>query len=48
MIQENTETKGLSVKQLTCERGYRELFNDLSFELSPGEILHIKGENGTG
>jgi len=48
MIQENTETKGLSVKQLTCERGYRELFNDLSFELSPGEILHIKGENGAG
>ncbi len=48
MIQENTETKGLSVKQLTCERGYRELFNKLSFELSPGEILHIKGENGTG
>jgi len=48
MIQENTEIKGLSVKQLTCERGYRELFNDLSFELSPGEILHIKGENGTG
>lgn len=47
-MQENIEEKGLSVKQLTCERGYRELFNELSFELSPGEILHIKGENGTG
>ncbi|NOQ80884.1 MAG: cytochrome c biogenesis heme-transporting ATPase CcmA [Gammaproteobacteria bacterium] len=48
MIAENTSSTGLSVNQLTCERGYRELFNELSFELSPGEILHIKGENGTG
>ena len=39
---------GLAVKSLTCERGYRELFNDLNFELSSGEILHIKGENGSG
>ena len=36
------------MSHLTCERGYRELFNDLSFQLSPGEILHIKGENGAG
>ncbi len=53
MSQENDRlekniSKGLSVSHLTCERGYRELFNDLSFELSSGEILHIKGENGTG
>lgn len=39
---------GLYVQSLCCERGYRELFNDLNFELLPGEILHIKGENGTG
>ena len=43
----NNET-GLRVSSLCCERGYRELFNDLNFELLPGEILHIKGENGTG
>ncbi|MCU7835327.1 MAG: cytochrome c biogenesis heme-transporting ATPase CcmA [gamma proteobacterium symbiont of Taylorina sp.] len=42
-----TET-GLQVKSLSCERGYRELFNDLNFELLPGEILHVKGENGAG
>lgn len=48
MLQENNSSQGLSVKHLTCERGYRELFNNLSFQLSPGEILHIKGENGTG
>ncbi|MCU7940834.1 MAG: cytochrome c biogenesis heme-transporting ATPase CcmA [gamma proteobacterium symbiont of Bathyaustriella thionipta] len=47
-MQKNTKSKALSVNQLTCERGYRELFKELSFELSPGEILHIKGENGAG
>lgn len=47
-MQENHSSKGLIVNHLTCERGYRELFNDLSFQLSPGEILHIKGENGAG
>lgn len=39
---------GLQAKHLSCERGYRELFKDLSFTLLPGEIVHIKGENGTG
>lgn len=53
MSQENDRaekklSKGLSVSHLSCERGYRELFNDLNFELSPGQILHIKGENGSG
>ncbi len=47
-MQDTVKTKGLCVNQLTCERGYRELFNNLSFVLCPGEILHIKGENGTG
>ncbi len=45
---QNNQLLGLSVSQLSCERGYRELFNDLNFQLSPGEILHIKGENGAG
>jgi len=45
---ENQISKGLCVSELSCERGYRELFHNLSFELSPGEILHIKGENGAG
>ena len=47
-LQKKKTSNGLSVSHLTCERGYRELFNDLSFELVPGEILHIKGENGAG
>lgn len=48
VLQETNQAKGLSVSHLTCERGYRELFNDLNFKLVPGEILHIKGENGAG
>lgn len=47
-LPETEISKGLCVSHLTCERGYRELFNDLSFTLSSGEILHIKGENGAG
>jgi heme exporter protein A len=46
--QENIITKGLSVLQLSCERGYRELFTELNFNLAENEILHIKGENGAG
>jgi len=33
---------------LSCQRGYNELFSNLSFELSPGEILRISGANGSG
>jgi heme exporter protein A len=47
-VSQEKNNKGLSVRHLSCERGYRELFNDLNFDLFPGEILHIKGENGSG
>lgn len=33
---------------LRCVRGDRELFSDLSFEMRPGDILHISGANGSG
>ena len=42
------KSTGLQAKRLSCERGYRELFKDLSFTLVPGEIIHIKGKNGSG
>jgi len=29
----------LIASDLTCQRGYNELFNNLSFELNSGEIL---------
>jgi len=38
----------LIVSDLTCQRGYNELFSNISFELDPGEILEISGVNGSG
>jgi heme exporter protein A len=38
----------LSVSDLSCVRGERRLFAHLSFDLAPGEWLHVQGENGTG
>lgn len=38
----------LQTSQLCCERERRILFEDLSFTVSPGEILRIEGSNGTG
>ncbi|BAP89311.1 heme ABC exporter, ATP-binding protein CcmA [Burkholderiales bacterium GJ-E10] len=38
----------LQAIDLQCIRGERRLFERLSFELRPGEGLHIAGENGAG
>ena len=38
----------LQVKNLSCERGNRELFRDLSFEVSQGVALRVRGLNGSG
>jgi len=38
----------LDVVNLTCARGDRPLFRNLSFSLRPGELLHIQGANGSG
>lgn len=38
----------LKAIELTCERGGRALFRDLSFELRGGELLRVAGENGSG
>ncbi|MBN1378666.1 MAG: cytochrome c biogenesis heme-transporting ATPase CcmA [Gammaproteobacteria bacterium] len=38
----------LQATNLTCERGDRQLFADLSFALEPGEMLQIEGPNGSG
>ena len=38
----------LIVSNLSCQRGYNELFRNLSFELNSGEILKISGANGSG
>jgi heme exporter protein A len=38
----------LEARAITCVRGERELFSDLNLQLSSGECLHIRGENGVG
>ena len=38
----------LEAVQLTCHRGERSLFTDLSFTLAPGELVQIAGANGSG
>jgi len=38
----------LSVNNLSCQRGYNLLFENLSFELNSGEIIKISGQNGSG
>lgn len=38
----------LQAQGLRCERDYRLLFDDLSFELNSGEALRFLGANGTG
>ena len=38
----------LKVRQLECIRGDRLLFSGLDFELGSGELLHIRGANGSG
>jgi len=38
----------LECVNLQCTRGDRTLFTDLNFSLNEGEILHVKGVNGSG
>jgi heme exporter protein A len=38
----------LTVDALSCVRGDRLLFRDLTFALSAGSLLHLKGHNGSG
>jgi heme exporter protein A len=41
-------TELLRVQGLSCERGERALFSDLSFELDAGEVMWLRGRNGRG
>ena len=38
----------LIVNNLECQRGYNQLFSNLSFQVNAGEVLRITGANGSG
>ncbi|MDX1353728.1 MAG: cytochrome c biogenesis heme-transporting ATPase CcmA, partial [Thiomicrorhabdus sp.] len=38
----------LSAKQISCIRGHKTLFKNLSFELTTGQLLLVEGKNGAG
>jgi len=38
----------LEVRELECVRGDHRLFKGLNFTLQPGELLHLRGKNGSG
>jgi len=38
----------LRVSKLSCSRGHKPLFADVSFELKAGQALHLEGDNGVG
>ncbi len=39
---------GLAALDISCQRGGRTIFRDLSFHLTPGEALLVTGPNGAG
>ncbi len=43
-----THAAHLSAENLSAEKQDRWLFNDLAFQLEPGEMLHLRGANGSG
>lgn len=38
----------LSIRDVACTRGYRDLFADLTLALQPGDLLRVEGPNGSG
>lgn len=38
----------LKIDSLSCERNGILLFDDLSFDVNPGEVIHVVGSNGSG
>ncbi len=41
-------SSALQAHGLSCIRGEKTLFADISFQVSSGECLHVRGENGVG
>ena len=44
----NAAQIGLAALNVSCQRGGRVIFRDLSFRLAPGQALLVTGPNGAG
>ncbi|MEO0591827.1 MAG: heme ABC exporter ATP-binding protein CcmA [Pseudomonadota bacterium] len=44
----DAQVPGIRASDLACRRGDRILFRRMSFDIGPGEALHITGANGAG
>lgn len=44
----NSDHVSLQTRELSCVRGHRTLFDHLDFDLEPGRILLVEGNNGSG
>ena len=40
--------QGLNIREVSIWRGYSQILEKITFDLHPGEILHVKGVNGCG
>ncbi len=45
---QSLDSVSLKVNEVECQRGYNQLFTDLSFEAKSGDIFRITGTNGSG
>lgn len=42
------KSQPIDIRHLACERDQRELFENLSIQLAPGDVLQVAGPNGSG
>ncbi|WP_339845888.1 cytochrome c biogenesis heme-transporting ATPase CcmA [uncultured Halopseudomonas sp.] len=42
------KSQPIDIRQLACERDQRELFDDVTLRLEPGDVLQVAGPNGSG
>ena len=48
MRPDDAHAVGLSVRGLECRRAGRKVFSGLSFEVRPGDVVQVRGANGSG
>ena len=48
MRPDDAHAVGLSVRDLECRRAGRKVFSGLSFEVRPGDVVQVRGANGSG